>query len=65
MNKLGEIVFDDDGKVIEVNGYDGGRKSFEYIELSEYYSKLDEMHDELLSAKKSIDDVLKILRRLI
>jgi hypothetical protein len=49
MNKHGEIVFDDNGNVIKVNGYNGNRKSFEFIELSEYY-KIVNLFEKLLDA---------------
>lgn len=64
MNKHGEIVFGENGQVIEINGYDGNRKSFEYIELSEYYQKVEELEHQLHLIQVYINDMKTLLRDL-
>jgi hypothetical protein len=64
VNKHGEIVFGENGQVIEINGYDGNRKSFEYIELSEYYQKVEELEHQLHLIQVYINDMKTLLRDL-
>ena len=46
--KLGEIVYNKDGS-ITINGYNGDRDNFEFIELSEYYNILKKVEDLISS----------------
>ena len=66
VNKRGEIVKDKDGKVIELNGYDGGeRNSFEFVELSEYYNTINKAFDELGEIILKCDKLKKEIMKLI
>lgn len=64
MNKTGEIVFNDDGSVKEINGYNGNRKNFEYIELSEYYEIVERMEKETSKLAIALNEVQYLLRKL-
>ena len=64
MNKHGEIVFDDNGKVLEVNGYDGDRKSFEYIELSTYYSRVEAVEYQIHLLEIYLKDLKSLVKDL-
>lgn len=64
-NKFGEIVFDNKGNVVEVNGYDGNRKSFEYVELSTYYNKIEEIEDYVDDLERTIKEIKEKLRELL
>ena len=70
--KKGEIVFDENGKVVEVNGYDGGRKNFKFIELSEYYQTVDHCQHLInkMNLQQTIDkheliELRQTLRKLV
>lgn len=65
MNKIGEIIFDDDKNVIKMNGYDGNRNSFEFIELSEYYTKISIIQNEIHILEDCIAQIKKQLKDLV
>lgn len=69
--KHGEIVFDSNRVVKEINGYDGDRKNFEFIELSEYYQIVNTCQSLLHVIKQThkmntqtIEDLERTLKKL-
>jgi len=65
MTKTGEIVFDEEGNFVEINGNIPDRRAFEFVELSEYYKAIDHLQIRLNEIGERVKEAEEIIKTLI